>query len=290
MGLLTRMFNPGSGSSRKQKLALRDARFTGGSFNGAGGLGAGFSFDSNNQANLTSSLGEFAPWLQQLFGQASGAFDRVGQGIEGLKGRFEPMMEGLNKIFSQSSQQAQQDPMQAGQVVTDILRQRAAGGAQGMIRDTFDRLFQSGGLSNQVTREQTLDAEQRRLSDEDLGFQLAGIDQGRNMVNDAFNRTMASSQGVGGIEQLLESISQNRISSGLQQGMGLIQGAQGLAMMPNQLMAALAGIQGQRSDTQLGIAQGFGQNAANAESTFGNMSKWFNNMFPAGPTPTTNTF
>ena len=240
---------------------------------GAGGLGAGFSFDDKGQLSSRMELGQFAPFLEALLGTSQNAYGRA-EGLDGLYGDMQRQAGALGGVFDSASKIASMDPLERGGQITDLLRQRRAGGAQNLIRDTFDRLFQSGGLSNSVVRNDVTDATSRQLADEDLGFQLAGINQGEQSVQNAFARMLGAQQGqTSGLTAV-----ENLRNMMMNQGMSALGGAQNIANMPMQLMQMLGGLQAQRSNTQLGIAAGHQGNAQLAESTFLNFVNFMNNQ------------
>ena len=179
-------------------------------------------------------------------------------------------MQALQAVFGSSADIASQDPLERGGEVTDLLRARRLPSARNEINRTFERLFQSGGLSNQVTREQVLDAESRRYADEDLGYQLAGIQQGEQSVQNAFTRMMGAQGGMQGMLGFLQAMQ----GQDLQRGMAALGGAQALNAMPMDLMRLVAGLQATRSNVGLGQAAGFNEVGKNAQSTFMNFTNW----------------
>ena len=179
-------------------------------------------------------------------------------------------MQALQAVFGSSADIANQDPLERGGEVTDLLRARRLPSARNEINRTFERLFQSGGLSNQVTREQVLDAESRRYADEDLGYQLAGIQQGEQSVQNAFTRMMGAQGGMQGMLGFLQAMQ----GQDLQRGMAALGGAQALNAMPMDLMRLVAGLQATRSNVGLGQAAGFNEVGKNAQSTFMNFTNW----------------
>jgi hypothetical protein len=270
VGFFDSAFNPGKRDLKKAKKVLKNADFKGGSLFGAGGLGAGFSFDEKGNINTRTSLGEFAPLFQQMLGLSGDAFGRAGNMMGNIDQQFAPTQEGLANIFASAEGIASQDPLQRGSAFADMLRQRRSGSARSEINNTFDRLFQSGGLSNQVTREQTLDAESRRLADEDLGFDMAGAQFGEMSVQNAFQRAMGASQQQQAIPQAINAALTGALGIGQQS----MQGAQGLAQMPMMFMEMLANLQGARSNAALGQAAGHINVANSAQSTLMNVQKF----------------
>ena len=270
MGWFSDTFNPGKKYRKQAARALQRAQFKGGNMTTAGGLSAGFSFGDNGEFYSRQSLGDFAPLFQRLLGMSGDFFDKATTGAAEVAERFDPNMQALQAVFGSSADIASQDPLERGGEVTDLLRARRLPSARNEINRTFERLFQSGGLSNQVTREQVLDAESRRLGDEDLGYQLAGIQQGEQSVQNAFTRMMGAQGGMQGMLGFLEAMQ----GQDLQRGMAALGGAQALNAMPMDLMRLVAGLQATRSNVGLGQAAGFNEVGKNAQSTFMNFTNW----------------
>lgn len=283
MSFLDNMFNPGKTHIKRANRALRTAGFRGGYMTGVGGLRGGFSFDDEGNLQSHQSLGQFQPLFEQLLGQSQGAFGRAGEGFAEYTDRFDPMMQGMGEIFAHAQRIAAMDPLERGEQITDLLRQRASGSAQRGIQDTFDRLFRSGGLSNQRMREDVLDAQSRRLADEDLGFQMAGINFGEQSVSNAFQRALGSQGSMLGTTLSLENL-RNLF---MNQGTGMLGAGQRLSTMPMALMGMVSNLQQARSNTQLNIARTHQNSASLAESTFMNMVNFFADL--ARPQGTSNT-
>lgn len=258
-------FTPGKKDARQARRILRGTSFQGGSMYGPGGLGAGFSFDDEGRPTTTQSLGQFQPLFEQLLGMSGQMFGRAEGMASNLDSRFDPQRAGLDAMFKSASSIASMDPLERGSRISDILRERRAGSARSEIANTFDRLFASGGLSNQLTREQTLDAESRRLADEDLGFEMAGMNFGEQSVQNAFARAMGASQQSVGLESGLNAI--------LGQAMGLGQqaagGAMGMAQAPLAFLEAIANLQNMRNTSEM-----------NRAGMFLGTSQQFQNMSP----------
>lgn len=266
MGLFSDIFNPGKKDLDRARRALERARFQGGSIQGAGGLGGSFRFN-NGQLIGNTSLGSFSRFLPMLQGASEQFLGQIGDGtMDRIREQLSPDLQAFADILSSSAPIASMDPLERGGQVTDLLRQRASRGSQNLVNSTFDRLFASGGLSNQVTREQVTGDLRRQLADEDLGFQLAGINQGEQSVANAFQRVLQASQGKQGLTLGLDAYGLNRDASLLDAGTGALQAGTGLSMLPLAFINAISAIQGQRSDTELGIASGSAQAASQAQS------------------------
>lgn len=255
---------PGRKDARRARRILKGTSFDQGSLYGPGGLGAGFAFDEQGRMTTNQSLGDFQPLFDQLL-RMSGDYLTRAEGLAGsLDQTFDPQRTGLADIFGTAAGIASQDPLERGQQVTELLRQRSKRGSQNLVNDTFDRLFASGGLSNQTTREQVTADMRRQLADEDLGFQLAGMDFGEQSVQNAFGRAMgANAQGLQ-LEQGLNMI----LSQGLGLGQQATNAAGGLAQLPMGFLEMAFNLQSMRNTDQYNRA-GMLLNTAN---TFNSMS------------------
>jgi hypothetical protein len=258
-------FTPGKKDARQARRILRGTSFSQGQMTGAGGLSAGFGFDDQGRMSTTQSLGQFQPLFEQMLGLSGQFLGRAGDMANNLDAQFDPQRQGFQDIFATASQIAAQDPLERGRQVSDILRQRRAGSARQEINNTFDRLFASGGLFNQVTREQTLDAESRRLADEDLGFEMAGLNFGEQSVQNAFNRAAGASASGLGLEQSLNSI----FGGALDLGTGMSQNAAAMSQLPLNFLQAITNLQNIRNTSEM-----------NRAGMFLNTSQQFQNMSP----------
>lgn len=310
MGFLSNLFDPGKENREAAEQLVRDAQFTGGSFAGPGGIGGSIDF-TGGRGRISTDLGTFGRFIPGLQGQADFGFGLsqrgLGQGLRDLAGgaisdlqgvdlaRFANLggAAGLQQMMGASLGTAIADPMALGAGVTSALRGRRERGAQNLVNTTFDRLFASGGLSNQLTREQVSGDLRRQLADEDLGFQMAGLEAGRGLQQDAVNRLMA---GFGGLEQFgsrmfgegaqqaalnaqlaqqrfgigeaMQNMQLQQMLAGQQVGLGALQGSQQLSQLPLAFMAAQLQAQGLRSDAALGGAHMQQQIAQTATSPF----------------------
>ena len=309
MGFLSKLFDPGKGNRDAAGRLIDSAQVTGGSASGPGGIGAGFNFDASGRGSINSSLGSFDPFLSALQAQAGAGFNFGSGGLPSfLTGAFDsstaalqaPNLQSFGNVGGASALQgilqnsaglASANPFALGAATTDQLRQRSTRSNQNAVNKTFDRLFASGGLANQTTREQVTGDLSRQLDEQDLGFQLAGLEQGRAIQGDAFGRTQGA---FGGLEafgargfgeqlagaQLGGQFANQRfgLAQGLQQaqmqqmqvgqGLGLqaLQGATGLSQLPLSFLSAGLQAQGLRSDAALGGAAGQSKLASQASS------------------------
>ena len=202
----------GSSDRRRAKRKANDAVFTGGSFSGPGGIGGGFDF-SDNQASFNSDLGALGPLFEQLLGvsqaglsQATGGLPPeltalFQGGIDQLGGISNPNtadFEGLGSIFQNSLGVANADPFELGGGVADKLRALSERKNQRDVANTFDRLKASGKLGTSGGAGIAAELEQN-IFDQGLQFDLAGLDAGRGLQQDAFGRVLGSSQAREGI-------------------------------------------------------------------------------------------
>ncbi len=297
MGFLSDLFDPGKKNRDASAAFAQDAQVTGGSASGPGGISAGFSFDDKGVGTINSGLGSFNPFLSQLQGLAGAGFgfgqqglssQLTGLGSSAINALGAPNLQSfgntggasaLQSILGSSAGIAGANPFALGQSTTDALRAGATRTNQNLVNQKFDSLFASGGLSNSVTREQVTGDLSRQLDEQDLGFQLAGLEQGRGLQQEAFGRSLGA---FGGLEafgargfgeqlqgaQLGGQFAQAQFGIGAQlqnmllqqmttgQGLGLqaLTGAQGLSQLPLQQLSALFQGQGLRSDAALGGA------------------------------------
>lgn len=274
MGFFSNMFNPGKKYLRAASRYLERAEFKGGNIGTAGGIRGGFTFDDEgNLIQGPTSLGQFQGAFQQLLGAGQGFLDASTMAPEDLLAEFGlgGNTDELRRIFQQNAALAGQDPLQRGEQITDLLRSRRERGAQNLVNSTFDRLFASGGLSNQTTREQVTGDMRRQLADEDMGFQLAGIEYGENSVQNAFARMMGAQQSMSSNAALGAGLREQLFN----QGMASIGGAQQLDMAPLAMMNMVAALQGQRSNTLINQATGMTGVGQARQSDFLNFSNWF---------------
>ena len=285
----------GGKSRKKAGQRLDDAAFTGGNFSGTGGIGAGFDF-SDNSANVTTSLGDLGPMFQQLLQVSQGGLDQAQGGlppelaalfsgaqgaIGGLGQGNQSNFQGLGDIFNSSLQTAQADPFALGAGVSDKLRQISERKNQRLVNNTFDRLKSSGKLGTTGGANIAGQLEQN-LFDQGLQFDLAGLQAGQGLQQDAFGRVMGATQGREGIagrgfsEGLQAIMSQVGIGQqgfqdlmqsqqqGANIGFGAGQQAGQLSQLPLAFLQAMQGIGTTSSNSLLGAASGF---QANAELT-----------------------
>jgi hypothetical protein len=308
MGWLSNLLDPGKKDRQRAGAAAGAAQFD--SLNAFGPMGLSAMFSSNN-GNPRSSygLGQFQPMATNLLGMAQGGLNISGAGLDprllGLGnqainaiGMNAPssignqwFTGGLGQMFQQAMGTANADPFDLGQQTTDLLRQRAVRSNQNAVSNEFSRLFASGGLSNQAVREQVTNQMSENLDQQDLGFQIAGLEQGRMLQGDAVNRMMGA---FGALEsnaarrfgeqisssELLRQNALSRFGVGMdlqnallgQMGFGanlatsLLGASTGLTQLPIAFQNAALNAQGVKSNADLGAAGVHATNAANARS------------------------
>jgi hypothetical protein len=311
MGFLSDLLDPGKQNRELASQFSQMAVPTGGRATGPGGIFAGFNFDPSGRGSISTGLGSFSPFLSMLQGHAAQGFDIAGRGLDpSLTALGEGAMAdmgtpdiqrfgnlggagALQGILGSAGGIASADPFALGESTTAALRSRAQRSNQNLVNKTFDQLFASGGLSNQVTREQVTGDLSRQLDEQDLGFQLAGLEQGRGLQQEAFGRAMGA---FGGLEQFggrmfgeqmgatnlaaqlaqqrfgigsqLQNMALQQAMAGQQLGIGALSAGQGLAQLPLAFLSAQLQAQGLRSDAALGAGGVQTKLAENATSPF----------------------
>ena len=207
---MSSVFDPGKKDRRRAASAADQAKISGGAFSGPGGIGGSFSF-GGGQTSSESSLGSFAPTLEQLqslssfgFNQAQGGlppeFQALGATTMDTLGAFDIRQlqnqsdfEGLGEIFQSSLGTAQADPFDLGAGISEKLRQLSERRNSRLVNKTFDRLKASGRLGTSGGAGIAAELEQN-LVEQGLQFDLAGLQAGQGIQRDAFGRVMDSSQ------------------------------------------------------------------------------------------------
>ena len=237
MGLFSSIFDPGKGARSRGKKLAAQAEFTGGTFTGPGGLMAGLSFGPNGQVQATGSLGGLDPLFQQMLSQASAG---------GIPGELQEDYEGFGTAFRQALGQVSQDPLAFGQMITDKLRP-GLDRAQGNLRnETFSKLFGAGQAAISGAASPVVEGLQQQFAEQQQQLDVAGIDMGRQMQQDAFNRMLGAGQSRAGIFE--------QGQGGQQQA---FQNAMFLSTLPMQLQAGITSAGGLRTDSLLGQASSF---------------------------------
>lgn len=98
---------------------------------------------------------------------------------------------GLGSIFSSALPVANADPFALGADVTANLREQALPGQQRAVNSAMDRLFASGRLGT-TGGAQAMEALANAQNQQDLQFQLAGLEAGRGLQSDAMARAISA--------------------------------------------------------------------------------------------------
>ncbi len=224
MGLLDDLFDPGSQNRETASGFAQQGIISGVDVSGPGGITASSGF-SGGQATTQFGLGSFNPFLSGLQGLSQTGIDQAQQGF----GEFARADEfaGLGDIFKSSLGTAQADPFELGSGISEKLRAISERRNQRGVNKFFDRLKSSGNLTSSAGIQRAGDLE-RNLFEQGLQFDLAGLNAGRGIQQDAFQRALGSSQGRGGIfSQFL-----NQQAQGANIGLQAIGGAQQLSTLP----------------------------------------------------------
>lgn len=298
MGFLSDMFDPGAKHRKRAGQFAKDAQFTGGNFSGPGGLSGGISFGKDGRGTITSSLGSFDPLMQSMFGLSGLGLNLANRGLDpkllalgdetmaalgpSQIDRFANFggMGAMNRLMMSSLGTATADPFALGASTADMLRQRGTRSTENAVAKQFDRMFASGGLANKAMREEVLGDFSRQLDEQDLGYELAGLNYGRQLQQDASGRVMA---GFGGLEAAggrnfaeqfqqagfdatmamqrfgvgssLQEMMLNQLVTGANVGMGSASGAMDISKLPLAFLQANLGAQQVRSNAALGGAE-----------------------------------
>lgn len=241
-----------------------------------------------SQSALAGAQGGLPPELQAL---GQGTIDTLGQGQFNRLGNQQDFA-GLGQIFQNAQATAQADPFDLGSTISDKLRQLSERRNSRLVNKTFDRLKASGklGTTGGANIAGELDA---NLQEQGLKFDIAGLEAGRGIQSDAFQRALGASQGreaIGG-RQFGEDLAQNQFQnqSALSQfgvgsdmfrqfmqqqaqgaNIGLAANASALAttQLPLAFQQAALAAQGQASNSLFAASGVEQQNAAMARSPF----------------------
>jgi len=305
---MSSIFDPGRDDRNAASAQAQQGVITGSNFSGPGGLGGSFDF-SGGVGSSSSSLGSFQSLFDQMqgmsgqgFQQAMGGlpqgFQQLGQDtIAGLQGINGPGSQGnmanftgFGDVFANAQQTATADPFELGSTISDKLRQLSERKNSRLVNKTFDRLKASGKLGTSGGANIAGQLEQN-LFDQGLQHDLAGLQAGQSLQQQAFSMMQGSNQGMEGIlsrqfgegmagaqfdqgnllaqfgvgNQQFENFLRNQ-AQGTQMGLAGAQGAAGLSQLPLAFQQALMGMTGQASNTnfaQAGVSQ---NNASMAQS------------------------
>jgi hypothetical protein len=183
-------------------------------------------------------------------------------------------LAGLGKIFDRSVTTASKDPFELGSEISDRLRGLSERRNNRLVAKTFDRLKASGklGTTGGAGIAGELDA---TLQEQDLKFDLAGLDFGQRQIGDAIRAAFGASQGREGIKSRMfqesagiEQLEGNRALQQFGVGDQLFQdflAGQHQTLQTGQVGLAATGMAGNLSQLPLAFMQAM-QNAGTAAS------------------------
>jgi hypothetical protein len=307
MGFLDKLFDPGKKDRRAGQQAAADATFTGGSTTGPGGITSGFDF-SGKRGTTQFGLGSFDPLLQGL--QQAGAAG-LSQSQAGLPPHLQALfasaqedlatphlahtdlgstMGGLQQLFQSQLGTATADPFALGSSVSERLRALSERRNKNEVQNQLAQLQQSGRLGASFGVAEAFET-QARQDRQGLEFDLAGLQAGQGIQQNALAALFGASQGIQNVgaqqfgqqlsgQQLLADFANARFNQGslahqlelaqkqqgFQQGTGAVQSAAGLSQLPLAFQNALLQAQGLKSDVDLGRATTNMQAASLAKS------------------------
>jgi hypothetical protein len=289
---MSSIFDPGKKDRNRAATAAAEGVFSGGNITGPGGISAGFDF-SGGKVTSNLSAGGFQPVIE--------AFQQFGADAIGGIGGFELPPElkelglntiaelgdidlksmggkkdlaGLGKIFDRSVTTASKDPFELGSEISDRLRGLSERRNNRLVAKTFDRLKASGklGTTGGAGIAGELDA---TLQEQDLKFDLAGLDFGQRQIGDAISAAFGASQGREGIKSRMfqesagiEQLEGNRALQQFGVGDQLFQdflAGQHQTLQTGQVGLAATGMAGNLSQLPLAFMQAM-QNAGTAAS------------------------
>ncbi len=307
---MSSIFDPGADDRAAAGAAANAGVMSSGGATGPGGISAGFDFSGGN-ISTNFGAGQFDPLIgagiglaQQGVSQAGGGLPpelmALGQGtIDQLGGDInvnrlgnESDFAGLGDVFQSALSTATADPLTLGSEISDRLRALSERRNNRLVSKTFDRLKRSGklGTTGGAGIAGELDA---TLQEQDLKFDLAGLEAGRGMQGDAMQRLLGASgqrEAIGarqfGEEFGLQQFADNRALQQFGVGSSMFdqflknqfQGANianmgtnlaaGVSQIPLAFMNSLINAGTASSNTNFAAAGVHGQNAAMAKSPF----------------------
>jgi hypothetical protein len=209
---MTSLFDPGKSDRNAASAKANQGIFTGGSATGAGGVTAGFDF-SGGKANVTGGLGSFEGLMQQLQGLGGFGADLAQQGlppellalgqgtiselgqidVNSNKNQFG--QKALKQLVKADLKTATADPFDLGQGIADKLRERESARQDRKVASTFDRLKATGKLGTTGCAGIAGELD-RSLSDQNLGFDIAGLNFGAGRQDAARGGVLGGTQGL----------------------------------------------------------------------------------------------
>jgi hypothetical protein len=294
MGFLDKLFDPGKKDRRRGQQAADEARFTGGQVTGPGGITAGFDF-SGKTGTTQFGLGSFDPLLQSLQAQGRRSLSQVDQGLpphlqalfasaqedlatpELAHPDFSRQMSGLQQLFASQLGTATADPFALGEGVSARLRGLSERRNKSEVANQLAQLQQSGRLGASFGVAEAFET-QARQDRQGLEFDLAGLQAGQQLQQNALGALFGATQGIQGIgaqqfgqqlsgQQLLSQFANQRFGMGMsarqlelaqqqqqfQMGTGAVQSAAALSQLPLAFQQAQLAAQGLKSDVDLGV-------------------------------------
>ena len=298
MGILDSLFDPGKKDRKRAAGAGREGVITGSSFSGPGGISGGFDF-SGGKATFTSDLGQFQNMFNQFQTAGQQSFDQFGQGLppellaamqQGQAGlrpgdTNQQNFAGLGQVFQSALGTATADPFELGSGISAKLRALSERRNQRQVSKFFDRLQSTGNLTSSAGIQRAGDLERNQF-EQGLQFDLAGLQAGQGLQQQAFGQLLGATQGREGIlgRQFGENQSSILASLGIDQqmfqnlmnqqqqsfnlGSQATQGAANLAQLPLAFQNAANQGAALASGSQFDLASVFAGNAAQAKSPF----------------------
>lgn len=284
MGFLSDIFDPGRKDREAGQALAQEGVVDRFGIQGPGGISAGFDF-SEGGGDISTSLGSFAPLLEQFQGQAGfGSEQAQGRGpaagilqdIDTNRARFDQGDDfgGLGKIFQSSLSTAQADPFDLGADISSRLRALSERRNKRQVNRFFDRLKSTGNLGSSAGIARAGDLE-RNQAEQGLQFDLAGLQAGQSLQKDAFGRVLGASQGRENIGRrsfgeesgLFQSFLQSQ-QVGSQIGAQGLAGSTGLSQLPLSFLQAAQSATTGASNTRFAAAGVNLQAGAQAKSPF----------------------
>ena len=258
---MSSVFDPGKSDRKRARKNAEKGVIEGGGISGPGGISAGFDF-SNNRSTVSSSLGDFAPLLDQLIGGSQGFFDQANAGLPPeLRSLGEQTIgnlgqsdfnrltneSGFNRAgeaFRRNLDFANRDVFDVGDEISSRLRGLSERRNQRHVNKMFDRLQRTGNLTSSAGIQRAGD-EERNLFEQGLQFDLAGLQFGQGELARNFQQAMQA----GGLQ---EQIGQRQFG----EDMGINQFNNQAALQQFGVGSSMFDqfLQSQQQGTQLGLA------------------------------------
>ncbi len=298
---MSSIFDPGKKDRKAAANLAQQGVMNSGWIGGSGGVGAGFNFQDGH-TQIKTKMGRFEKPMNMLIKKAMDAGtlppEFMALGGDVMAGLAAPMdvtqmkgmgdMQVLGDIFRQSADMAGKDPMDLGMEISDRLTALSERRDQRKVNKMFSKLHAGGKLG--TTGGAGIAAElDMNLQDQQLQRELAGMNFGQGLINDATNRMMGAFQGREGLrsrnfmesmgmqqygdKRLLDmfGVGDTMMGRSLQQeGMDLqgLNTAMAMQQLPLNWLNAMMGAGSTAANTRFGAAGVHSNNAANARSPF----------------------